>query len=89
MRTVATPILGANRGEGWSQFGLLRSFLLCIFLLADLGLWVLILVKDQGESSMYIFVLTSSPFLRMVIVNVCNMSINLAKFETDLCRVID
>ena len=68
-RTVANPLLGANRGEGWFDLGLLRWFLLCIFLLTDLGLWVQILVKDLGESSMYIFVLVimSSLFLKMVI----------------------
>ena len=36
-RTVAKPLLGANRGEGWFDLGLLRWFLLCIFLSADLG----------------------------------------------------
>ena len=56
--TVAKPILGANRGDGWTHFGLLRWFLLCIFLMSGLGLWVLILVKDQGGSSMYIFIFT-------------------------------
>ena len=39
-RTVAKPLLGANRGEGWFDLGLLRWVLLCIFLSADLGLWV-------------------------------------------------
>ena len=66
-RTVAKPLLGANRVDGSFHLGLLRWFLLCIFLSADLGLWVLILVKDQGESSMYIFVLMSSLFLKMAI----------------------
>ena len=33
-------LLGANRGEGWFDLGLLRWVLLCIFLSADLGLWV-------------------------------------------------
>ena len=32
--------LGANRGEGWFDLGILRWYLLCIFLLVDLGVWV-------------------------------------------------
>ena len=66
-RTVAKSILVANWEDGWSHFGFLRWFLLCIFLVTDLGLWVLILRKDQGGVLHVYFILVSSPFLWMVI----------------------
>ena len=41
------------------SFWFFKVVLLCIFLITDLGLWVLILRKDQGGLHVY-FILVSS-----------------------------